>query len=412
MDADVIRIEADTLAHILDATQAVKLKQFALGPIPGTSPTQYALFYKASGGGFTRFPTMVELTTLGSATFGAALVGAKGITGVTPTGGAINDDGTVQALLEGLKTYMDAAVAAGSVGIIQDVDFGLASTFVIDPTTSVLRNIGTAASDITLTWPAADTYLGGVLTIVAGNMAGFNVIADPTGASNYINGSGVATVINPAIAGAYPYLQAQPIEGSGFGWTMTGMGFPVRSTVTNTLTVLQSEISGAINSTDPEAELSMLQTSPSPLNPMGATIYIPANTFTKVGQFIRFRGRFDNDTGDGIQFRTRLNGTLVHGGALGTADFLSPFAGGTLWIESEVTLRDVGAGTFATVQRLVGSDGQVVGTSLDGYEETGIDLASVITFDFNVNLSVPAATTENYKVIHAITESNIQGLMP
>ncbi len=104
--ADVIRLEVPTQAEITGGSPpAVKLKQQIHALDTGV------FYYKNSSGTLVPFFPATLFSSQASALLGSGLIGDVGVTGVTPSGGALSGPGTVHALLIGLKNYVDATFA-------------------------------------------------------------------------------------------------------------------------------------------------------------------------------------------------------------------------------------------------------------------------------------------------------------
>lgn len=103
--ADVLRVEAATEASIV-----LKAKQSGYA-----ADTRRRVYLMADGVTKRYWWDSTRLADLTGAGYGSALVGTKGITGVTPTGGSLSAAGTVEAMLGGLKAYADS-LGAASIG--------------------------------------------------------------------------------------------------------------------------------------------------------------------------------------------------------------------------------------------------------------------------------------------------------
>ncbi len=172
--------------------------------------------HKFSDGTLRVFASMTEYASQTGST-GSVLIGVGGITDVQPAGGDPGDAANLQNMLQGFKNYIDAVVAAG--GIVQIVDFSAADTFSINSDTSVLVNIGEAATDIELDLPVPTEYTGAELVIMSGEMGGFKLTIAPGGEK--INGS-TDPIIFPQRLGNYLYMRLRVIPDDDLGWEIIG----------------------------------------------------------------------------------------------------------------------------------------------------------------------------------------------
>ena len=134
---------------------------------------------------------------------GANLVGADGITGVTPTGAASGDAGNVQAMLEGLKAYTDAQILNFvPTGVVNASGTGLAQKIAVfsdDDTIAAgnLTDTGSAIqSDVSLevtgnVQATGDLRLaaGSYYSVLRGSEAGSNTTLTLPSATGVASGS-------------------------------------------------------------------------------------------------------------------------------------------------------------------------------------------------------------------------------
>ena len=137
---------------------------------------------------------------------GANLIGTAGIADVTPTGGAVADDATLQAMLEGLKAYTDTAVSNfDALGVVEVGTTGTAGRVAIFTGTDKIGDskIGATNSLVTVDVPMNVSGDLTVQRIGTGGSSTSSKLKLEVGGGSYVT-SVVATAVNGNLALSLP----------------------------------------------------------------------------------------------------------------------------------------------------------------------------------------------------------------